>query len=280
VVWVDARFADAEQLPPTITHRLTVQVPPGLPVPEIITQEGGEAEVDLRPPIVLSPPLAGARWVAVGSCCDGPHRRALQPIDGHLRLAQRFAIDFNRLDADARTSVGDPTRNESAPGYGQPVLAVADAVVAMAIDRYPDQVPNAQTEPTLESAEGNRIVLDLGDGRYALYAHLKPGSITVQEGERVEAGHVMAELGNSGNSTGAHLHFHVMDGPSGLASDGLPYVFDGFTLTGTVPPLAELLVLDATQEPVPVDPAGAGPRADELPLGRDVVTFPDIAAGG
>ena len=92
----------------------------------------------------------------------------------------------------------------------------------------PDQVPEAPTGVTLENAEGNHVILDLGDGRYALYAHLKPGSITVEVGEQVRQGQVLGELGNSGSSTGPHLHFHVMDAPSGLVADGLPYVFSDF----------------------------------------------------
>jgi Peptidase family M23 len=280
VVWFDVTLSDPEQIPPTIEHRLTVSVPPGLPVPPTITATGGAATVDLRPPAVLGPPLAGARWVAAGSCCDGPHRRAFLAIDGELHVAQRFAIDFNRLDAENRLSAGDPTRNASSPGYGQPVLAVVDATVVAAVDEYPDQVPNAPTGVTLENAEGNHVILDLGDGRYALYAHLKPGSVGVQAGERVQRGQVIGELGNSGSSTGPHLHFHVMDGPSGVVSDGLPYGFDQFELTGQAPPLAELLVLDQAQEPVPIDTIDAGPRQDALPLGRDVVTFPDVGAAG
>jgi len=280
VIWFDVRLTDPEQLPAIITHRLTVSVPPGLPVPETITATGGAATVDLRPPVVLGPPLAGARWIAAGSCCDGPHRRAFQAIDGALHLAQRFAIDFNQLDAENRLTAGDASLNTSSPSYEQPVLAVADATVVAAVDAYPDQVPNAATGITLENAEGNHIILDLGEGRFALYAHLKPGSVGVRVGERVQRGQVIAELGNSGSSTGPHLHFHVMDSPSGLVADGVPYGFDQFELIGQAPPLAELLVFDEAQEPVPIDTHDAGPRQDALPLGRDVVSFPDLDASG
>jgi hypothetical protein len=67
-----------------------------------------------------------------------------------------------------------------------------------------------------------------------------------------------------------------MDSPSSLVADGLPYGFDQFELTGQGPPLDELLALDEAQEPVPIDTQDAGPRRDALPLGRDVVTFPDV----
>jgi len=157
---------------------------------------------------------------------------------------------------------------------------VADATVVAAVDPYPDQIPNAPTGVTLENAEGNHVILDLREGRFALYAHLKPGSVSVHAGERVQRGQVIGELGNSGSSTGPHLHFHVMDRPSGLVADGLPYGFDQFELIGQVPPLAEFLVLDQAQESVPIDTQDAGPRHDALPLGRDVVTFADVGAAG
>jgi hypothetical protein len=276
-VWADLLFDRPEELPASITHRLTVAVPPGLPVPESMSSTGAPAKVDLRPPVVIGPPLVGPRWLALGSCCDGPHRRAFQPVNGGLYLAQRFAIDFNVLDEAGRLGVGDLNLNESYPSFGQPVIAVADAVVVAAVDQYPDQVPFDPKNVTLESADGNHVILDLGDGRYANYAHLKAGSVTVREGDRVVKGQQIGELGNSGSSTGAHLHFHVMDRPSVMVADGMPYVFDQFEMEGRTPLLDEVITLGEAGEPIPVDPATAGPREDELLLGRDLVAFPEAA---
>lgn len=274
MVWLDIPFANEGDLPATLTHRLTVSVPPGLPVPTSISSETAIATVDLRPPMVLGAPLAGDQWAAVGSCCDGPHRRSVQPVNGRLFLAQRFAIDFNQLDAENRFSTGDPARNESYPTYGQPVYAVANATVVSAVDHYEDQVPGQTEGVTLENADGNYVVLDLGAGHFAFYAHLKPGSVLVQTGDTVTRGQQLAEAGNTGSSDGPHLHFHVMDGPSVLASDGLPYVFAEFDVTGRMPPLDEASSYYQAQEPVPLDTTAAGERQDELPLGGDVVAFP------
>lgn len=127
---------------------------------------------------------------------------------------------------------------------------------------------------TLENADGNHVILDLGDGRYAFYAHLRPGTVAVRTGDRVRRGQLLGEPSNSGRSDGAHLHFHMMDRPSALVSDGLPYVFDAFDLTGHAPPLSERLSFYEEQRPIPIDPIDSGPRRDALPLGGDEVTFP------
>jgi murein DD-endopeptidase MepM/ murein hydrolase activator NlpD len=67
---------------------------------------------------------------------------------------------------------------------------------------------------------GNHVVLDLGDGVYAVLAHLRHGSLRVAKGQRVRAGQQVAECGNSGNSTEPHLHFQLMDHRSVLFAAG------------------------------------------------------------
>jgi peptidoglycan/xylan/chitin deacetylase (PgdA/CDA1 family) len=59
--------------------------------------------------VVIGPPLRGAGWIALGSCCDGPHRRSIQPVNGKLYLGQRFAVDWNGMDATRRFVVGNHT---------------------------------------------------------------------------------------------------------------------------------------------------------------------------
>jgi hypothetical protein len=275
VVWFDVVLPRGTRLPRAIRHTLTVSVPPGLPVPSQITSTGAFARVDQRAPTVLGPPLRGPGWIAFGSCCDGPHRRALQPVNGALKLGQRFAIDWNGSDAERRLVVGDPDVNTSWVYFGKPVLAVADARVVAAVDRYPDQIPNNPGPVTLESADGNHVILRLGPRRYVGYAHLRRGSVRVTRGQPVRRGQVIGELGNSGSSTGPHLHMQMMTRPSLVFADGLPMVFDRFELTGKAPPVSPEVgeAINAGQS-LPIDTTGAGPRRRELPLGSDVIRFP------
>lgn len=120
VVWMDVTLKAGARPPAGIDHTLTVSVPPGLPVPASITSTGGAIEVDQRAPTPIGAPLAGTGWIALPSCCDGPHRRSLQPIDNAFWLAQRFAIDFNKIDAEGMLASGDSSTNASWFTYDQP----------------------------------------------------------------------------------------------------------------------------------------------------------------
>ncbi len=275
IVWVDLSFAHRRQVPKGIEHRLAVDVGPGFPVGPIITDTGGEAAVASKPAREIGPPLRGGRWVAV----VGAHRRALQPVNGALRDGQRFAIDWSALLDDAgRTHVGDPNQNESYFNYGQPVLAVGAGKVVEAVDRFPDQVPNHPDPVSLGAADGNHVILKLGKGVFAGYAHLIPGSVRVHRGERVREGQVLGKLGNSGNSSGPHLHFQLMNHPSLLDADGLPFVLDRFTLHGRVPSLQVLIDADAAPPPVPpvpIDRSAHGRFRDRGLTDLDVVTLPN-----
>jgi murein DD-endopeptidase MepM/ murein hydrolase activator NlpD len=110
----------------------------------------------------------------------------------------------------------DPTgtKNPRAgfPTFGQPVLAVADSTVVVAVDRYPDlRVGETREEPTPDNAGGNHVILDLGDRRFAVYAHLQAGSVAVTVGDEVKTGQRIATVGSAGTSGGPHLHFQVSD---------------------------------------------------------------------
>jgi murein DD-endopeptidase MepM/ murein hydrolase activator NlpD len=128
----------------------------------------------------------------------------------------------------------------------------------------------------IERADGNHVVLDLGDGRYALYAHLKPGSAWVHEGQHVHRGQVLGLVGTSGNSSEPHLHFHVTDGPSPLASNGVPYLLHSFYAT------ERCVSTDASDEailsgePIEVEPMSGEPlRERVLPLDLWIVDSPE-----
>ena len=61
---------------------------------------------------------------------------------------------------------------------------------------------------------------------------MQKGSIKVKVGDKVRGGYQLGLLGYSGNTSAPHMHFHIMNGPSALGSDGIAFVFDSFLLAG------------------------------------------------
>ena len=122
------------------------------------------------------------------------------------------------------------------------------------------------------------MIIRLGKGVSAGYAHLRPGSVRVRRGDRVRAGQVLGELGNSGESSGPHLHFQLMNRPSIAAADGLPFVFHSFELDGRMPSVQAFLDADKAGTPVPIDRSVAGSFRRRGLTDLDVVTFPSDGA--
>ncbi len=227
-----------------LRHRLTFK--PVMTV-DLTTQsilEGAPVVPRSAPPVVLGAPLRGGCWIAShGLANASSHRRTLLALNGRATIAQRFAIDWIRVGADGQAFRGDPAVNRNWTPYGANVLAVADATVVEALDGVPENDPTSDKKAapiTLTTVGGNHLLLDIGGGRYVFYAHLQPGSLAVRVGDRVRRGQFIARLGNSGQSDAPHLHLHVVDGPSPLASEGLPLVFDSFWLQGRLPSLKPL----------------------------------------
>ena len=183
---------------------------------------------------MISPPLRGDHYISADSCCDATrHTRAALPVNGRVWVGQRYAVDWEQTDASGRIYAGPPEKLQSYAIFGQPVLAVANAVVVSVIDGLPEQTPGKYpTNIPLDQADGNSVILDLGEHRYAVYAHMQPGSIKVRGGEKVHPGQVIGLVGDTGNSIVPHLHFQVTAGPSSFSANGLPYEISAFQVTG------------------------------------------------
>ncbi len=229
LVFFDVTYPNLQSVPAHISHRIVVTEPAAggsvqtfAAVDEPITLNTGE-------PIILSPPLKGPRWLDGNGCCReiGPHRGTISPINGELQPAEDFAIDFVQLDSQGRGHSGNVKDLKSFAFYGDPIYSAAAGTVVEVVRDLPDQTPGANP-PEISAAEasGNHVIVDIGGGRYIMYAHLAPGSPTVQVGDFIQKGYVLGKLGNSGNSDSPHLHFQVMDKPSSLGAHGLPFVFD------------------------------------------------------
>ncbi|GGV75851.1 peptidase [Streptomyces griseoloalbus] len=199
-----------------------------------------DAPGSAREPVEVDPPVTG-RWTALNSPADRT------PSHGVHAYGQTYAIDvLAEPEPGARPGFSAlwplARRADAFPAFGAPLRAVADARVVSADDRQRDHLSRTSLPALLylmliegsvremsgvRRILGNHVVLDLGDGTYAAYAHLRRGSLTVREGDRVGAGDVIAACGNSGNSTEPHLHFQLMDGPDPDTARGIPFTWRG-----------------------------------------------------
>jgi hypothetical protein len=221
-------------VPGQLSHRIAVRAEAAPPGMQEMTETGGVVTVDRAAVVRIGPPLEGDGYVSADSCCDATrHTRAAMPVNGRVWVAQRYAVDWEKVDAQVRIYVGPQEKLESYAIFGKPVLAVADSVVAFVADGRPEQTPGKYpANISLDEADGNCVILDLGGGRFAMYAHLQPGSIKVRKGDKVKLGQTIGLVGDTGNSLVPHLHFQVMDAASSLGSNGLPYEIREFQVTG------------------------------------------------
>lgn len=261
-----------DAVPNALRHRLFFKSTDAADVKEQIV-DGMRVAVQNGKPLIIGSPLRG-RWIAVnGFSNDTGHRRAMIPIDGEARIPQRFAADWVKLGDDGLIARnGDLSQNANYYTYGAEALAVADGVVVGLKDGIPENVPQTKARAvpiTLETIAGNYVLLDIGGGRFASYAHFQPNSLKVKVGDRVKLGRVLGLVGNSGNSDLPHLHFHITNAASTLGSEGVPYVFKSFVMQGLLKSNAEIIKggfkPDANTE---------NKRQMEIPIQNAVVVFP------
>jgi hypothetical protein len=276
LLFLNVALAPGNKIPAELSHRVTLRVSAAPPGHQELSESGGATIVDKKSVALIGPPLNGERYIAADSCCDATrHTRAALPINGRVWVAQRYAVDWEQMDASGRIYTGPREKLESYAIFGRPVLAVANGLVVSVIDGQPEQTPGSYpSNIALDAADGNSIVLDLGEKRYALYAHLQPGSIKVHRGEKVHLGQVIGLVGDTGNSIVPHLHFQVTDGPSSLSSNGLPYEISDFAVTGKSHGTEAFDQAETNGTPLPVTPFSPPQTVKRaMPLDQMIVSF-------
>lgn len=169
--------------------------------------------------VQIAPPFEGDWLVLQG----GP-----SPLQSHHLSAynQRFALDLVRLD-DGRIFT-EEEGNASVYSWEQPLVSPADGTVVIARGTMEDS-EGANFVTDRADAAGNVIVIELEGGEFVVLAHLRHGTLQVGEGDRVRKGDPLARVGNSGNTTMAHLHLQVQTHRDLWDPDNrsVPFVFEG-----------------------------------------------------
>ena len=263
------------RVPNRLTEQLRYALPANAPARTIIGTtviHGPAVRVDRGPPVRIASPVYGAGWLDSSGCCADPtseHRTLLLPTDGSFRTPEMFAIDWIR-EVGGSFFTGDGSKLTDWPAFGVPIHAVARGVVVSMTNNRPEVPPFTTTNenPTVRRPRdyaGNGVVERIAPGKYAAYLHMQTGSVRVKLGQRLRTGQVIGLLGNTGNTTGPHLHFGIQDGPDILTSNSLPFEVDSYTVQGTA---------TLSEKPGTITIAGKPRRVtSSLPLIRSVDSF-------
>ncbi|MNL26902.1 putative peptidase [compost metagenome] len=142
---------------------------------------------------------------------------------------QKNAFDIVIHNAAGKSFKTTGKTNEDYYAFGQPLIAPCDAEVVLSVDGIKDNVPGV-TNPMY--VLGNAVLLKTRNNEYILFAHFRQGSVKVKQGDMVKRGQLLGLCGNSGNSSEAHLHFHIQDQEDFTMATGIKCYFDKLKVNG------------------------------------------------
>ena len=146
-------------------------------------------------------------------------------------VAQKNAFDFLIYDEKGSTHKGTGESNEDYYAFGKELYAPCDGEVVLVVDGVKDNVPGVLNPVYIP---GNTVIIKTATGEYAFFAHFKQHSIVVKQGQKVSTGALLGLCGNSGNSSEAHLHFHLQNVEDMTKAIGAKCYFDQLKVNGVL----------------------------------------------
>lgn len=151
-------------------------------------------------------------------------------------IGKKFPITQAHPDSVTHNSRASTYAVDVAMPIGTDIVAArAGIVLGVASDNW-----RSGTDLQRDGASANLVRILHNDGTMSLYAHLNINSVRVKPGDRVSAGQYIADSGNTGFSTGPHLHFAVQKNV-GMSIESMPFVFRSSNFGNVVPNTGKLL---------------------------------------
>lgn len=177
----------------------------------------------VKPPADRYMPVTRLHFPGAGTWTISHGGRSDEMNHHYDTRVQRFAYDIivkrNGRRRDPKAPASD---NRSYFCYGREVLSPAAGKVIYARNDAHENIPGVGGG----EKGGNGVVIDHGFGEHSSLWHGIPGSVRVKVGDQVTPGQLLMLAGNSGHSSGPHLHYHLSTRGSGGKSDfGLPAPF-------------------------------------------------------
>ena len=146
-------------------------------------------------------------------------------------VAQKNAFDILIKDEQGYTHKGKGESNEDYYAFGKELYAPCDGEVVLVVDGVKDNIPGVLNPIYIP---GNTVIIKTATGEYAFFAHFKQHSIVVKQGQKVSTGALLGLCGNSGNSSEAHLHFHLQNVEDMTKATGAKCYFDQLKVNGVL----------------------------------------------
>ncbi len=143
--------------------------------------------------------------------------------------AQKNAFDIVITDKKGKTFRTDGKRNNDYYAFGKELIAPCNAEVVIVVDGIKDNVPG-ELNPIY--VPGNTVILRTNNNEYLFFAHFKQNSIVVKQGQKIKQGELLGLCGNSGNSSEAHLHFHIQNVEDMNKATGVKCYFEKIIVNG------------------------------------------------
>lgn len=173
-------------------------------------------------------PFRGPGIISAGGALEG----------GHRNRSGLYAIDALGLTGTYGPLLN--ARKDEVPGdyagWGREVIAPAAGRIVVAKNDHVDQPKAGKSDPAYFLPQyrsggdpGNLVIIDHGNGEFSMLGHMQRDSVRVKPGDFVTQGQVLGLIGNSGDTSGPHLHYQLQSGPDWERSDALPFSFSNVT---------------------------------------------------